>query len=270
MKNSKYRVRNSQPIQKIDRLFKQEKVWCYKDTNEFCSDCRIKVKQKRLLYFGPTLPLYIGSRWNRANLKILFVGKVIEKNTVSKQSCFIKNKEQAYEWIFDLDKEKEKGLKLPFIKYIIGTLQYLIDEGILRTNESGNMNIEIMDYLAMSNLVKCGAGNIRIHVGYVQKNFAVNCFDEDKLNLFAKELKIIKPDVVIFLTSYFYLSEIEKRYFPKSTRQEKKSKVLDGYYWFHKHNNSLFICSWHPGRKTREYIDESRKVFADKIKKYIM
>jgi hypothetical protein len=270
MKKLSYHTRNSHLVKKIDNLFKKEKIWCGKDTNEFCGFCRTKGQDKGQLYFGPTLPLYIGYHWRNANLKILFVGKVIEKSKMSIKSCWVKNRNQAYDWIFDLDYEREKGLKLPFINYIIGTLQYFIDNGLLYNINLEGHKAEAIDYLAMSNLVKCGAGKTRINVRFVQNNFAENCFDKNKLNLFEKELEILKPDVVIFLTSDFYLNQIEQRYFLDGKRNEIPSKIFaGGNYWVSKRKNTIFIASWHPGRKPRAFLQESREVFTQEIKKYL-
>src|SRR3990170_2216697 len=250
MDKSEYHTRDSVFIKKIDELYKKEKVWCGRDTNDSCKKCRGISEKEGLLYYGPTLPLYIGSKWHKANLKILFVGKVIEKSQASKKSCYIGSKNEAYDNIFNLEGENNK---------------YFYDKKIYHIKE--NKNFEPEDYLAMTNMVKCGAGSARINVRFVEKHFASNCFDKENLNLFDKELKILNPDVVIFLTSGFYLNQLERRYFLSGSNYP--SKYRKGDYWVSKINNTLFIASWHPGRKPNEFVSESRKLFAGQIKKFI-
>ncbi len=262
------RYLNSPEIKKIDQLFISSKVWNSKQINKFCKTCHTIANNNKYGILGPSIPWYIGKDFNNLTIRILFVGKVLE----GKGGYEVESLKNSYKGIYNLESFDNKQGST-FIKYIFNIMNKLAEDDYLGKAAKNLQSKEgIKEFLAITNLVKCGAvkdTNKKVNPLFVEKYFADNCVN--KLCLLDKEIEIIKPNVVIFLTSNFAESVLEAKYFKNKTEHplSKWSKEKGCWISYDSKNKRLYIASWHPERKPKIYFEESYKIYKKYINKHL-
>ncbi|GEM_PF-3308711 len=265
------RIAQQAEYRKLDQYFKKKHIWNLA-SNSKCQKCHKIAIEKNKLVVGPFLPHTIGSKYKSINPKILFVGKAIEipKNKwdddrddligrkIDSIASF--NPRYFYEFIKPVPGYKKGSQYWKYINEVTKLIHYQLNSKIIDLEEK--KEFQWLDYVAVTNIVKCGAHKqgSNINTKFVEDYFAENC-----TNILKNEIKILKPDIIIFLTSCQFEQQLQKYYFPISDRKETASRTQKKDYWINNKGGRLYIASWHPTRKGKEYLKESKIIISQKV-----
>lgn len=231
------------PIEKqIFELYIRERVGCKRE-NEFCKYCK---RKKELA--GPISFFHIGSNFNKDKYKIVFVGKnswydiddFYEDRYV--KGCFADTRQVGRDSI-----NGDNNKNSPYWGYIRSITEKLY----------GNIRVGI-ENIACTNIIKCNTtGEKDDYSDNTAKDIIQNCIS---FGIFEKEIKIMRPKHIIFLTGTAYDDAIKNFKFGCSKVIDGGKTRLDGgkiVKWTRKlyHNGKLkyfILRTSHPQGKNKE------------------
>lgn len=239
------------PIEKeIFDMYIREKFGCRRG-NEYCKFC----KQYENLA-GPISFFHVGSEFKKDKYKIVFVGKNTWYDKSDYEASRFKSRCFADGRSFGRDSIKDP--KSQYWKYIQNIIEKLYAEDI----SIG------MERVAITNIVKCNTtGEKRDSDDNTPREIRQKCID---FGILEKEIQIMKPNLIIFLTGKSYDKEIGNLNFGCSDFINGRKTTSDNgniIRWPRKlyHNGKLkyaVLRTSHPSRK-------KKKVFTNNIIKWI-
>lgn len=198
-----------------DKVFKMYgKKGIGTNKNHYCKSCKNSDKGGKLA--GPISFFHIGSKFEGDRYKIVFVGKNswYDKKEFEKEKVKDKHYADATETGGDsIRGEGTECIDSPYWKY----LRAIIVE-LYKNLDEGSKNV------AITNLVKCNTGGPRDET---PEDIRKNCIDS---RIFEKEIEILKPKRIVFLTGNReeYEGYIEKFNFGKLIKNDKKKTKDNG------------------------------------------
>jgi len=196
----------------IFEMYINEKIG--KMGNEYCGYCK---KNSELA--GPISFFHVGSNFENDQHKIVFVGKNswydkdgFQEDKYS-EGCFADTRKVGRDSIIGY------GINSPYWRYI----RYITEKLY------GNIN-DGVERIAVTNIVKCNTtGEKDDYTDKTPKDIIKNCIDS---RIFEKEIEIMKPKHIIFLTgtsssSYDYDDEIKNYNFNCSQAIDEENKRID-------------------------------------------
>lgn len=174
-------------------MYIKEKVGC-KRGNEYCNYCK---RNKKLA--GPISFFHVGSKFNNDKYKIVFVGKNSWYNKdgyqdeISAKGCFADARKDGRDSINGYGEYKINSHYWGYIRHITEKLYGNMRDGVER--------------IAVTNIVKCNTtGEKDDYSDNTPNDIIQKCID---FGIFEKEIQIMKPKHIIFLTGTDYDEEIE-------------------------------------------------------------
>lgn len=192
-------------------MYIKEKVGCDKG-NEYCKHCQ---HNKKLA--GPVSFFHIGSLFKKDKYKIVFVGKNswYDKDGYQEEryakGCFADARETGRDSINGFGKYKINSPYWGYIRHITEKLYGNIRDGV--------------EHIAVTNIVKCNTtGEKDDYADDTPNDIINNCIN---FGIFEKEIQIMKPKHIIFLTGIDYDEAIENFNFGCSKIIEGRKTRLD-------------------------------------------
>lgn len=177
-------------LKKIYGMYVKDKI----GTNEICLKCQNESKGKGLKHIGPIPIFHVGDQFESDDRKILFIGSVpygwdeiLDNNSLSDQSQsenLIETVEKRIKELFLEPKGLDKKIKL------FGAIRAICKE-IFDSVE------EAYPRIAITNVIKCNAGNVRGGAPVHMKSFCAN--ECHNLMVTKREIEILNPQNIISL-----------------------------------------------------------------------